>query len=68
MTLSSGKIKKAHISEIDDILQKDGTSGVAYYKVMIQFDSPFDFSEGFNHEVLGKILVSDKPMLRLLFK
>lgn len=68
VSLSSGGSYMASVSDIDDILQKDMTTGHPYYKVMIRFYSQLDTSEIFDRKAEGKILLSAKPILKLIFK
>lgn len=65
---SSGKNYMASVSNIDNIQQKDITTGYSYFKVMIQFDSKLDTPEIFDSMTEGKILVSDMPILKLILQ
>ena len=68
VSLSSGENYLASVSEIDNILQKDRTTGYPYYKVMIQFDSKLDLSEIFDTMAEGKIFISEKSILKLILQ
>lgn len=66
VSFSSGRSYIASVSRIEDIQQKGSLSNYTYHKVIIKFDSKLNTSDIFDTIVEGKILVSTKPILKLI--
>lgn len=67
VSLSNGKSLEASISNVDNIIQNDIIDESPYYRVYIRFEPKIEVNDMLDTNVVGKILISSKPILKLIF-